>query len=136
MIIFIRLFPKKTQFQYGEAADEFTCIEMQQGLPWTTQVDLFALASVIHFMLFGCYMTYEKHQESWRIIRPFKRYWNGLLWEDLFDTLLNITSTSSCTLSQFTDRIHIHLQRSSPVRYLISILSILITSFFSPSLRS
>ena len=66
MIIFNRLFPKKTQFQYGEAADEFTCIEMQQGLPWTTQVDLFALASVIHFMLFGCYMTYEKHQESWR----------------------------------------------------------------------
>ncbi len=69
------------------------CIEMMEKKPWTYQIDLFGLCSVVHCMLHGKYMEVVKDHRTglWRPKEAFKRYWQSEdLWKPLFNDLLNI----------------------------------------------
>lgn len=68
------------------------CIEMRVGMPWTYQVDLYGVAGIAHAMLFGKYMDVEKKYLSWQIKSKLPRYFNKSLWDNFFNTLLNVRS--------------------------------------------
>ena len=91
-----RLFPAGQRFIAEWTVDERDCFEMREDRPWTFQPDYFGLAGIIYCMLFGKYMqnssiTTSPSEEGlrYRISTPFKRYWQGDLWNRLFDLLLN-----------------------------------------------
>lgn len=81
-------------FTYIVETENFTCCEMLEKKPWTYQTDLFGLAGTSHVMLFGKYMQVEKKVLTWNTTSRFPRYFNKILWEQFFNTLLNIQSCS------------------------------------------
>ncbi|GAB2262969.1 hypothetical protein Droror1_Dr00003966 [Drosera rotundifolia] len=91
----LHLFPDDTVFEGDCRTSSFSCIEMQEGKPWTYQVDTYGLCVVAHMMLHGSYMEVEKKVSADGNVvylpkSTFKRYWNCDLWKSLFEKLLNI----------------------------------------------
>ena len=70
------------------------CIEMREDRLWTYQVDYHGLAAIVHTMLFGKYIETTNKTGRYRPTERFKRYWQVELWTDLFDLLLNSSSSS------------------------------------------
>lgn len=60
-------FPENTKFMQVIKTEEFTCIEMQTGKPWTYQTDLYCLAASSHCLLFGSYMRVSNSGGRWFI---------------------------------------------------------------------
>lgn len=83
-------FKEGQEFRKIIETDGFTCVEMQEGRPWSYQTDLFCIAATIHVMLFGEYMQVNKKFGQWEIKQKFPRYLNKTLWTDVFSKLLNI----------------------------------------------
>ncbi|XP_066588333.1 probable inactive serine/threonine-protein kinase bub1 [Prorops nasuta] len=86
------LFPENTKFTYIIKTEEFTCIEMQTGRPWTYQTDLYCLAATSHCLLFGNYMRVSHIEGRWFINAKVPRYAKKAAWEQFFSELLNIES--------------------------------------------
>lgn len=61
------LFPEDQSFNYVIKTEDFTCVEMQSGKPWTYQTDLYCLAASSHCLLFGNYMKVSKNGARWFI---------------------------------------------------------------------
>lgn len=74
--------------------ENFRCVEMLAGKPWTFQADTFGALGCVHVMLFGTYMEvdFDESAQCWRRREPLKRYWRTELWEPLFHELLNVPS--------------------------------------------
>ena len=74
--------------------ENFRCVEMLSGKPWTFQADTFGALGCVHAMLFGTYLEvdFDEAANRWRRREPLKRYWRTELWEPLFDELLNVPS--------------------------------------------
>ncbi|XP_015190130.1 PREDICTED: uncharacterized protein LOC107073858 isoform X2 [Polistes dominula] len=86
------LLPDKTTFTHIIKTEEFTCIEMQTGRPWTYQTDLYCLAATSHCLLFGNYMRVSNVGDRWFINSKLPRYAKKTAWEPFFTELLNIES--------------------------------------------
>lgn len=86
------LFPENTKFMQVIKTEEFTCIEMQTGKPWTYQTDLYCLAASSHCLLFGSYMRVSNSGGRWFINSKIPRYAKRDAWEKYFTDLLNIES--------------------------------------------
>ncbi|KAL1398881.1 hypothetical protein pipiens_008611 [Culex pipiens pipiens] len=87
----MNFFEKKRQFKKVIQTDGFTCIEMQEGRPWSFQTDLFCVAGTIHVMLFGEYMQLtKKYDQDWDIKQKLPRYLKKHVWTEVFQKLLNI----------------------------------------------
>lgn len=91
-----RLFPSGQQYLTDWATDERDCFELREGRPWTFQTDYFGLAGIIYCMLFGKYiqassvaLVPDSPTKRYKISTPLKRYWQGDIWNRLFDLLLN-----------------------------------------------
>jgi hypothetical protein len=98
-----------TQFVGDSHASGFRCVEMENGLPWSAQVDLYGVAATLHTLLFGSYMNEILPDSpcfaapsmpspgnalisSAPCVRPqqaFKRYWAKDLWREIFHDLMN-----------------------------------------------
>lgn len=85
----------KDVFTIPVTTENFICCEMQEGKPWTYQTDLFGLAGTSHVMLFGKYMQVEKRIVNWNITTRFPRYFNKIVWDHFFTTLLNVPDCDS-----------------------------------------
>ncbi|XP_055545752.1 putative RNA exonuclease pqe-1 [Wyeomyia smithii] len=85
----MNFFEKNRQFKKVIQTDGFTCIEMQEGRPWSFQTDLFCVAGTIHVMLFGEYMQLTK-KFDWEIKQKLPRYLKKHVWSEVFQKLLNI----------------------------------------------
>ncbi|XP_050743867.1 uncharacterized protein LOC108030943 isoform X2 [Drosophila biarmipes] len=87
-----KFFPKNHSFNYVHHNDLFKCIEMRTQRPWTYQLDLFGLVSVMHVLLFGRYMEVAQRTPSpiWMPKTTVPRYFQRQMWENIFRTLLNI----------------------------------------------
>ncbi len=74
--------------------ENFRCVEMQTGAPWTFQADTFGALGCVSVMLWGSYLEVDQDEATgrWRRRAPLKRYWRTELWEPLFDALLNVPS--------------------------------------------
>ena len=109
------LLPENTTFTQVIKTEDFTCIEMQTGRPWTYQTDLYCLAATSHCLLFGNYMRVSKVGGRWFITSKLLRYMKKTVWEQFFTELLNIESCDKMpdlsklrnmmeeTLAQMTD---------------------------------
>ncbi|XP_076280239.1 uncharacterized protein LOC143209017 [Lasioglossum baleicum] len=86
------LLPEKMTFTQVIKTEEFTCIEMQTGRPWTYQTDLYCLAATSHCLLFGNYMRVSNITGRWFITSKMPRYVKRPTWEQFFTELLNIES--------------------------------------------
>lgn len=88
----MKLFPDNQTFNYVHHDDLFKCIEMRTGRPWTYQLDLYGLVSVMHVLLFGRYMEVVQRSPStiWMPKTNVPRYFQRTMWENIFRTLLNI----------------------------------------------
>jgi len=79
-----RVFPPSQEFIAEWETDEFDCLEMRTGKPWTFQPDYHGILGIAHCLLFGSFMT-EKDS-----LKPaFKRYHQVDLWNSLFDVCLS-----------------------------------------------
>lgn len=91
-------FPAGQQFSSSLATDQFDCVEMREGRPWTYQGDYFGAASIAYNVLFGRYIETKQLVDeqtgavSYAINQNFRRYHQADLWGRLFDALLNPTS--------------------------------------------
>ncbi|KAG0598863.1 hypothetical protein M758_12G106700 [Ceratodon purpureus] len=116
----ISLFADGTEFVGDSKTDGFRCTEMIEKKPWTFQVDTYGLCGVAHCLLHGSYMEIQKSSSNGtsevinRPKAPYKRYWNVNLWQNFFETLLNLnTSKSYDTLSKLRRSFENYL-RSDP----------------------
>jgi hypothetical protein len=94
------LFPEGMKFIGDSNTVAFRCIEMLEKRPWTFQVDTYGLCGVVHCLLHGSYMEIQKSCGSdsrpiYSPKAPYKRYWNVELWQNLFQTLLNVGSCAN-----------------------------------------
>jgi checkpoint serine/threonine-protein kinase len=69
---------------------------MREERPWLWQADAYGAAGVIHCLLFGEYMEVERVMNAegstfLRIKHAFRRYWQGEMWDTVFNKLLNWT---------------------------------------------
>jgi hypothetical protein len=116
----VSLYPDGTSFTGNYGASQFKCIEMQTNRPWTYQQDLYGICGVVHTMLFNKYMEVEQRPDTkkWALKDKVKRYYNVELWNDFFNTLLNIPDCSSIpNLKHFQTRFEEHIKQKqwSPV---------------------
>lgn len=73
--------------------ENFICTEMMENKPWTYHCDLFCLASTIYTMVAGKYMIVNRDNITGKYqTQKLPRYVNGGLWEQIFDTLINVPS--------------------------------------------
>lgn len=70
----MKLLPENTTFTQVIKTEDFTCIEMQTGRPWTYQTDLYCLAATSHCLLFGNYMRVSNIGGRWFISSKLPRY--------------------------------------------------------------
>lgn len=70
----MKLLPENTTFTQVIKTEDFTCIEMQTGRPWTYQTDLYCLAATSHCLLFGNYMRVSNVSGRWFIASKLPRY--------------------------------------------------------------
>ncbi|KAH9464718.1 hypothetical protein MJO28_001578 [Puccinia striiformis f. sp. tritici] len=78
------VFPPSQEFIAEWKTDEYDCLEMRTGKPWSFQPDYHGILGIAHCLLFGTFMT-EKDS-----IKPgIKRYHQVELWTSLFDVCLN-----------------------------------------------
>ena len=92
------LFPVGQQFLADWSVDAKDCFEMRECRPWTYQADYFGLAGIVYCLLFGKYIeassiitSTDGTNKRFKISTPLKRYWQGNIWSNLFDVLLNPT---------------------------------------------
>lgn len=98
-------------FNYVVTTDNFTCCEMLENRPWTYQTDLFGLAGSAHVMLFGKYMEVEKRGLTWHIKSHYPRYLNKFVWEEFFNTMLNVRGCDALpNLQALKDQIEGNIQ--------------------------
>ena len=93
------LYPSGTLFKGDAGTDTFGCEAAKNGLEWTVEPDLAGIAGTAHCLLFCEYMelaqkTTESGALKARPTRPFKRYWDVVFWERLFDLLINEEGTA------------------------------------------
>ncbi|XP_072752100.1 uncharacterized protein [Anoplolepis gracilipes] len=88
----MKLLPENTTFTQVIKTEDFTCIEMQTGRPWTYQTDLYCLAATSHCLLFGNYMKVSNVGGRWFIASKLPRYAKKAAWEQFFTELLNVES--------------------------------------------
>ncbi|OWB55373.1 hypothetical protein B5S28_g1245 [[Candida] boidinii] len=81
--------PADCKFTTSWETDEQDCPEIRENRPWTYECDYYGLASIIHTMLFGRYISVQQVGDKYKLKDPIKRYWQKELWENLFDILLN-----------------------------------------------
>ncbi|XP_053669817.1 uncharacterized protein LOC128720188 [Anopheles nili] len=86
----MKLFQEDVMFKKVITTDGFTCIEMMENKPWTYQPDLFGVAATSHVILFGAYMKVQKNIVNWSIRSSMPRYFKKSVWENFFNTMLNI----------------------------------------------
>lgn len=92
--------------------EHFECCEMRENKPWTFQSDLFGIAGTSHVMLFGKYMEVEKKVLTWVPKTRMPRYFNKILWDNFFSTLLNIDSCDSRpNLQALKDEFEVEIQQ-------------------------
>ncbi|KAK6502009.1 hypothetical protein TWF481_009827 [Arthrobotrys musiformis] len=90
-------FRKDVGFLADWKTDKQDCPEMREMRPWTYQIDYYGVAAVVHSMLFGKYIETTTvsgdnapgRPKRYKIVSGMKRYWQGEIWNEMFDLLLN-----------------------------------------------
>ncbi len=97
-------FPARVGFIADWAAGATDAPEIREARPWVWQLDLWGAAGVLHSLLWGRYIetVVQTNQvaglagpvalgakKRYRLREAFKRYWQGEIWGQVFEVLLN-----------------------------------------------
>jgi checkpoint serine/threonine-protein kinase len=85
----------------GEASEEdMACVAMRKGLSWSFDADTFGICASAHVLLYGTHIDidYNPSTKRWKPRKPLRRYWQKDLWNEFFDTLLNLDELSQTAL--------------------------------------
>lgn len=87
-------FSEKVGFVADWAAGPTDAPEIREARPWVWQVDAWGAAGVIHSLLFGRYIetvpvSSGLGKKRYKLKEGLKRYWQGAIWGECFETLLN-----------------------------------------------
>ncbi|WPT13100.1 Putative inactive serine/threonine-protein kinase bub1 [Picochlorum sp. SENEW3] len=94
----LQLLPENTLLFGDSETDSFRCVEMRESKPWLWQADTYAMACVLHCIIFGKYMEVERvidQQTGETFVRSsmrFPRAYDEQVWESIFRDLLNCQS--------------------------------------------
>ncbi|KAI3364637.1 hypothetical protein L3Q82_011420 [Scortum barcoo] len=91
----MELFPEGTAFTGKCLTSGFQCTEMLSGKPWNYQTDYFGIAGTVYCMLFGTYMKVTNEGGVWKTNGVFRRNPHSDLWQEFFQTLLNVPDCAS-----------------------------------------
>ena len=86
-----KMYPRGKTFAHVFSKKELRCPEMEEGKPWSYQIDYFGIASTAYVLLSGSYMKLVKNKEGKTFPSgPMRRWWNTELWTAFFTEFLNI----------------------------------------------
>jgi serine/threonine protein kinase len=118
---------------YGSiAAEDLECTAMRCGHNWSYDIDLHGVCVCAYILLHGKYLEMERDSTlkspSWRLKKPFKRYWQQYLWKMLFDSFLNLRSPVdlkeyTCMLKALRGAFDQYLNQRKQKTELISLLT-------------
>jgi checkpoint serine/threonine-protein kinase len=89
----MKLYPDNTRFVGNCHAENFRCVEMLCGKPWSWQIDTFGICAVAYCLLHNEYMEVTQRDGFWVPKLQFKRYWQTQLWKSMFHNVLNEGNT-------------------------------------------
>ena len=88
-----KMYPRGKTFDLVFSNKKLRCPEMQEGKPWTYQIDYFGIAGTAYILLSGDYMKLSKNKEGKNFpTGSMRRWWNADLWTSFFMEFLNIES--------------------------------------------
>ena len=85
----------------GDACDDedMKCVAMREGKAWSYDIDTFGVLACAHVLLYGSHIKLRKGRGGrWGLANTFKRYWQKDLWNNIFETLLNIEDKSGAVI--------------------------------------
>ena len=112
--------------QGDSCTEAFRCIEMQEGRPWSWDVDAFGLCSSVHCLLFGDYMQVEKTISSEGIALDCSYSFSMHDLEHQSKVMALQSSYTFCTLCQV-------LPKSVQLHYVSLNVSLATASHFMPA---
>lgn len=81
------------------SGDDTKCVAIREGKPWSYDIDTFGVLACAHVLLFGTHIRIRKGKDDrWSLANPLKRYWHKALWENCFNTLLNLDDDSGLAI--------------------------------------
>ena len=87
----MELLPDGSQFTVSCYTEQFECVEMQSGRPWTYQMDYYGLLSCVHMMIHNEYMSVMQDKEGrWVPTKKPHRRVDRAFFGMLYDTFLNV----------------------------------------------
>ncbi|KAL3083349.1 hypothetical protein niasHS_011151 [Heterodera schachtii] len=99
---------------HGKAGTEnFDCVEMKTGMPWTFQTDFYGFCATMYVMMNGEYLVTFKYSQTDKVV-PVKQLKRRMalydVWTQLFDQYLNIPNCKQLpkwlnTLDQMESRL-------------------------------
>lgn len=82
---------RNLMFSGDAATNEMQCIAMRTNRAWSYDVDTFGVLCSAYVMLYGRHIEVIQGGDGrWQLKAPLKRYWQQDLWQEVFDTLLNL----------------------------------------------
>ncbi|CEH15646.1 protein kinase [Ceraceosorus bombacis] len=110
----LHLYPQGQTFLADWDTDEKDCPQMREGRPWTFEADYYGVASVSHCLLFGKYIETAKAQDNsdaghgrYNITQTLRRYWQTDIWQEFFDSMLNVRLDDPSDPSAALDKLRI-----------------------------
>ena len=85
-------FPKGTVFSSFNDQLDTNFMTWMTANSWTFEIDYFGLANSIHILLFNECLQLTEVDGKTRLRRSLSRFWQPVLWQKLFNDLLNPTS--------------------------------------------
>jgi checkpoint serine/threonine-protein kinase len=76
------------------------CVEFRNGGTWTFEPDFYAVACVLHLLIFGVELETNERTHSkphLQCLRSFDSHWHPTLWKELFHVLLNTVDHARCS---------------------------------------
>jgi len=108
---------------------EMQCLAMRSSKAWSYDADTFGILCSAHVLLYGTHMEIRKGKDTkWRTTTSLKRYWQQDIWNELFETLLNLDGlgmaigSRSGSLRAIRQKIDIYLRTDSVQEKLRSLL--------------
>lgn len=84
----------------GDACqEEMKCVAMREGKAWSYDIDTFGVLACAHVLLYGSHIKLRKGRAGrWSLASTFKRYWQKDLWNNIFETLLNMDDKTGAAI--------------------------------------
>lgn len=90
---------RNTMFSGTTAKKTMQCVAMRNGESWSYDVDTYGICDCAYVLLFGKDLKIEKGKGGrWQQSEKLKRYWNKDIWNEVFDSLLNLDEVSGSAI--------------------------------------